>query len=220
MSPHPLRPVDHLRAALVLAHIVAVLGMSIPSPQGFLVDHPLDNPKIAAPLRVWEGAMERIGVPPQTTRTVALTGGKALERAENAMERWCRPYVRYAGVSQSWRMFASSPARGWRLEILLEEGGEWRTVYRRLDPEARWRASLWEDGRVRGMINSLANAKFSAWWKTFAESAGRRAAVDFPDATGLKLQRVDVRFPPPKELRRTGLVEEGAIRGVVEVDLR
>lgn len=211
---------DHLRAILVLVHVVAVVGMSIPSPEGFSKADALENKDIAGPLHVWEQSLSRIGIPTTLTRGVALYTGRSLEIIEDKMERTFYPYAHYLGVRQSWRMFSSSPAKSWMLEIFIEDEGTWTLLYRPFDPQARWQATLWEDGRVRGMINALANTANQASYQSFVKTVAWRAAQDFPQATRLKVQRRTVYFPDPAELRRTGQLKMGPARGVEEVPLR
>lgn len=215
----PLRPWDHVRAALVAVHVLAVVGTSLPSPEGFSAASMAKKAKFAGPIAAWADALAEVGVPPSLTQTVALRGGQALERAEDRMERLFAPYGRYAGVKQSWRMFSASPSRTSRVEMWLEEGGAWRPIYVPLHPTARWRAELWEDGRVRGAVKALGSDRYREWWAALARSAARRAAADFPTATRFKLQRVSLRIPAPDALARTGRLEERAATGVAEVDL-
>lgn len=217
--PASLRPWDHVRAALIAVHVVAVVGMSLPSPEGYSARRALEDPKFARPLAVWVDALAEVGVPAALTRRVAVDGGETLERVEDGAERLFAPYARYAGVKQSWRMFSSSGPKSWRLELWLREGDVLRPIYVALDPTARWRAALWEHGRVRGAVQALGQDKFSSWWEALARSAARRAAVDFPEATALRLQRVPLRFPTPEALAVTGRVAARAPTDVVDVAL-
>lgn len=214
----PLRPWDHVRALLIAVHVVAVVGMSLPAPPK-MNERLLANGDVAKGLAVWTGALARVGVAPETTRALVLVGGGALARTEDRMEAIFSPYRRWAGVDQSWRMFSGSPARGSRVELWLEEDGAWRRIYAPLDPEARWRAGLWEDGRVRGALQALSQEKFERWWAALAKSAARRAARDFPHADTLRLQRVPLRYPTPEDLVVTGRVVEREPVGVVDVAL-
>lgn len=150
MTPPPAPPagwLDHLRGALVLLHIVAVMGMAMPAPKQFTGEDPLSRPEVAGPVKVWE---ETLPLPAGMLRQIVLVGGRTLERTRSHFVRLSEPYSDWAGVYQSWHMFGSSPARSNRMECWLEEGGQWRLLYRPLDPDARWRAELWENGRVRG----------------------------------------------------------------------
>ena len=207
---------DHLRGALVLLHVVALLGMAMPAPKNFLGKDPLSQPKVAEPLKVWEKALAPL--PPEALRAVVLYGGRSLAWTRNQFITLSKPYSDWAGVYQSWRMFGTSPATGDRPEWWIEENGSWRLLYRPLDPQARWRAGLWEDGRVRGLIPSLGNDE-KGTWGGFARSLARRAAIEFPKATRLKIQRVPLRFPSPTRLKERGKVDENAPRDVVVVEL-
>ncbi len=214
----PLRPWDHLRAALIVVHVLAVVGMSLPSPEGLTEDQ-LTRGAGGAQVKRWAKALGHVGMSGEATMALILDGGRALEWAEDRAERIFAPYARYAGVKQSWRMFSSSGARGSRIEMWLREGGTWRPLYVTLDPEARWRADLWEDGRVRGAIKTLAAERFERWWTALARSAARRAAADFPDAEAFRLQRVPLRFPTPEQLAAGARVEEREPVGRVDVEL-
>jgi hypothetical protein len=102
-----------LRAILVLLHCIGVLGMSLPSPEGF--SNPEELKKIEPYLASWVETLKMVGIPEQLTRTVAIQGGQKLEWAEDHMERLFAPYSRYLGVKQSWRMFAKAPPKHWIL---------------------------------------------------------------------------------------------------------
>ncbi|MFZ5478072.1 MAG: hypothetical protein ACOZNI_14955 [Myxococcota bacterium] len=208
---------DHVRAALIALHLVAIVGMAIPSPRGFSSGAAIEQGGTARAMAAWEEGLATVGVPAELTRGALIAGGRLLERAEGRFERAFAPYVRFAGVKQSWRMFSGSPPRAARFEVWIREGGAWRVVYRALDPDARWRAGLWEDGRVRGMVHTLAGERFAAWWEAFAHSVARRAAVDFPAADAARIQRVRLRLPAPEALGTAGRLTEGEATDVAEV---
>lgn len=217
VHPAPATPRDHLRAALVAVHMVAVVGMALPSPEG-LTEAKMKRADVAAQVESWTATLGAVGVPEDAAVWLMFEGGRALEKVEDRAERTFAPYARYAGVRQSWRMFSSSAPNGSRVEMWVREGGTWRPVYVALDPDARWRASLWEDGRVRGAVKVLGGKRFVERWEAFAKSAARRAAVDFPNADAFRLQRVPLRYPPPEGIAAKGRVA-GAPVGMVEVDL-
>ena len=206
---------DQLRAVLVALHVLAIVGTAMPAPPDFLGPDPLAAPKMAGGIRQWE---KILGVDPQQFRWVVLHGGQALAGTRAQFLWFFRPYSDLAGVHQSWRMFGRSPARADRVEFWLEEEAGWRLLYTPFRADARWRAQLWEDGRVRGMIPSLEADKKGNWGR-FAKAVARLAAADFPEALRLKIQRIPLKFPKPALLAESGRRTEGAAKDEVIVDL-
>lgn len=203
-----------LRAVLVALHVLIVVAMSVPSPEG-MSERLLQRESRA--FKPWVEALARVGFAPETSTTIILRGGRALEKVEDTAEKLGAPYVAVCGVAQSWRMFSQSPPRGVRVEMLLYEDDRWTRIYANTDPHARWRAGLWEQGRVRGLMRELGNDPSQDWWRAMAETAARRAAADFPDATVFRMQAVPTRSPPPERIE-DGL-QRGEPRGVTDIPL-
>ncbi len=209
------------RAALVLAHAIAVCLMALPSPEGMSTEALAGDAVKRSALASWEGALARAGVPETVSHRwiVGIAGG--LTGLDRAVERWLAPYQRIAGTRQSWQMFSSSSANGFLLEMYVAEGGAeggaegWRLIYRSLDSGARWRAGLWEDGRVRGAIFALSSPKQERLWRGLARSAARRAALDFPAAARFRIWRVPVRAPAPERLAEEGRAARTPVGAVV-----
>lgn len=218
MAVLPLTARDHIRGALILVHLIGIIGMALPSPKGLGSD-PLSSPTVAAALAPWERGAAYFGVSPQLSHRGLVGGGVALVRARAALAWVFRPYAEYVGVAQHWSMFSASPDHATTFEFWLDEGEDWRLIYRPMAPSARWRAGLWEVGRVRCLLGAMAGRKFDRSWRALVESAARRAAADFPAATRFRGQRVPVQFPPPAELVSMGHTVDGEARTVVDVDL-
>lgn len=214
-----MHALDHLRGVAVLAHLVAVVSMAIPSPEGFDGPDPLARPRVAGPVAAWSETLAGMGVPPAVTRSTVLGVGRGLERVEDRAEAAFGPYARFAGVRQTWRMFGTAPPRASRVEILVEESAGFRVVYRSNDPAAAWRAELWESGRGRTVLNALSGGRFPSWWAGLARSIARRASTDFPQARTLRLQRIPVRIPDPAALRKEGALRSRDPVDVVDVPL-
>jgi hypothetical protein len=204
-----------LRAVLVALHVVAVVSMSVPSPENISVASL--TKRHAREFRPWQDAFAKIGVPPETTLDVVVRGGRVLETVEGGAERVFAPYERLLGVHQNWRMFAQSAPQGEIVEMLVYQGSTWRRVYAVTAPDARWHADIWEQGRVRGVMDVIGRQPENEAWGRVAQSAARRAAVDFPDATVFRMQVVPTRSPPPEAL--AGGLQRGAARAVTDIDL-
>ena len=218
------------RAALVRGHVIAICLLALPSPEGMSAEMLAKDPVKRSALAAWEGALARAGLPEAVSHAWIVGSAEGLTGLNRVVEQWLSPYERIAGVKQSWQMFSSVSGSGCVLEMYGEErggaGGEaagtgdggWRLIYRSLDGAARWRADLWEDGRVRGAIFALSSPKQERMWKGFARSAARRAARDFPSATRFRIWRVPVRAPAPERLAAEGRAERAPVGGV-EVEL-
>lgn len=114
------------------------------------------------------------------------------------------PLRRLTGAGQGWRMFADVPRHTGRLEVDVDEGEGWRTVFFERSPQARWRADTFEHHRWREFINRVRNRRGSREWTHLNRVVSGWAFDDFPRAQRVRLQITRATVVGPKTLRRRG----------------
>jgi hypothetical protein len=192
-----------LRAAFVTFHVLAVVGGSIPAPVGGLHRSSWSDPTVAAELEGWRSRLGAIGLQldRKTYEDGLFTFARGLLRARAVALAPFQPYYRYVGVEQGWRMFVAPQTHPARLEIEVQEGGAWRSVYLQLDPERRWRADQLESGRFRSALFRYAWKHYRRQHRQLARWIARQAEADFPQAAAVRVRWVRGRTPSPAEAR-------------------
>ncbi|MEC8423157.1 MAG: hypothetical protein VX000_05230 [Myxococcota bacterium] len=215
----PMR--DHLRALLVTCHILVVMVLAFPQPGLFMHKRAWAKPEAQDAFGALSRGMGRLGVAvtPAEIESILWTAGSAWQQARRKTVQHVQFYVNHCGVKQRWSMFASVPAKSGRLEIELEQGGAWSTIYVAQDPERDWRGSVLRQERLRAYISDFAWHRRGATFPRFVDALALRAGSDFPDATRLRARMRTLHFPPPATLRETGSRTVGAPYFETTVDL-
>lgn len=212
---------DHLRALLVALHVLAVVLVAVPAPEGGMNRNAWKDPTVQAEFASWAGRLAAMGL--------ELSPSELEDRLWTLAERWSkgrsivlkpiRPYTRYAGTGQPWRMFVAPHTHPSRLFIELREEGEWRTIFVARDPTRTWRAEQLDHDRARAALFRYAWPGYSRSWKLMASWLAERAAEDFPEATHVRLSFARQRTPSPEEVR-TGVEPEVRFERFSTHDLR
>jgi hypothetical protein len=194
---------DHARAAFIALHLVAVTLVALPAPVGATNRATWKEPTVQAELAVWRSRLASVGVDlePDAFEDALHAWAVDLLEVRAAVLTPFLPYYRYAGTSQSWRMFVAPHTHPARLEVAVERGGAWVTVFRERDPEATWNRRVFTQDRARSLIFRLSWANYRSEYVAFAEWVGRRAAVDFPDATKVRVRFMKRETPSAAEAR-------------------
>ena len=195
--------VDHIRALLIGAHLLAVGLAALPAPSGVKrsnFDDPLTEDALAPVLAI----AQDLGYPGDYTAFAddLYVKSKAIQDLRGQALAPFGPYYKYAGTKQSWRMFGAVNANPARVEFYLDRGdGQWQPLYIARDPEHDWRAMQFDQERFRAFMNDYSWKRDNKSWVLFNTWVARQAAADFPGATRLKGQ---VRYRPivrPEVLR-------------------
>lgn len=202
---------DHLRALFITLHVVVVLILAFPQPGAFMHEKQWRRPDVQAAFQNVSEALRAVGadLSPAEVQDIAWAGGSAWQRGRRRTVQHLQFYVKHCGVKQGWSMFANVPEKSGRLEIEVERGAVWEPVYRSQDPDLDWRGGELRQERLRGYISDFSWRRRKGTFPRFVEALGRRAAVDFPDATRLRARMRTLHFPDPATLRRTGAVRVG-----------
>jgi hypothetical protein len=203
---------DHLRAIVITAHIAVVFILAFPAPGGAMHERAFKSPALRA---WWERAAAvstAVGRPMETDEAAELAWaiGRRWQRARRRTVQHLQFYVKYCGVKQGWTMFGKVHRRPGRLEVHLEENGEWRPLFVPLHPEHDWREGQLRQERIRGYISDFALRRREGTFPRLAQAIAQRAAADFPDATRVRARMVPLLIPKPAKLRSAGEIPLGA----------
>jgi hypothetical protein len=209
-QPAPSGWWPHLRTLLISMHLVAILLMALPAPVGARSKSIWQDKTARDELSTYAELLSRMGI--QTT-TEDLTESmhelvvKTLDLRERVLAPF-RPYYKYVGAKQSWRMFTGASLHPHILEIDVDEGTGWRPLYRSRSREFRWRAHQLNHELVRSPVNRFALPRYRSAWRQFSRWVAREVAGELPAATRVRLRLHQTRSRTPKELRQ-GLPAKG-----------
>lgn len=189
----------HLRAVLVFLHLVAVVTLAIPSLRVGLDRGSWSDPTVQDELRAWA---DRLGMTPKELEEHAWQFAQGWSRLHERIAWPFEPYRTYVGVRQPWVMFVAPHRHPSRLEIEVLERGEWRRIYRERSSEHEWKRSIFDHDRMRSAIFRFSWDRYAPNYREFSEWAAKEAAVDFPDATLLRVRMYRFRSPAPEEVKQ------------------
>ncbi|MCB9779556.1 MAG: hypothetical protein H6742_13415 [Alphaproteobacteria bacterium] len=200
---------DHLRAILVLLHVLVISVLSFPAPVGMMTERAFSHPDTQASFQSYTDALNAVGVDIDKDEFQQLLwdAGTAFISVRRKVVAPMQPYVALTGTEQGWRMFGSVNRRPAWLRVELKQDGAWRTIYEMRSDEYTWRRQQLDQERVRAVVNNFSWLHSKRTYEDFGLWLARRAAEDFPDATHLRTSMVRRALPPPDELRAHGMPE-------------
>lgn len=191
----------HVRAALVLFHVVAVLLLAFPAPAGVMQREAWKDPSVQSEFRIWTARANALGISWTKDELEDLVWRFAIAFMDvrATVLTPFRPYADYLGVRQDWRMFSAPHRFPTRLHIEIEEGGEWRTLFVERSDEHTWRRAFFEHHRIRRVVFLHGWRQFRRRYEAFAQYIAREVAAEFPEATQVRLSHFKFRSPTPEE---------------------
>ena len=191
----------HIRAVLVLLHLVAITAMALPSTGKALHKAAWKDPTVKSELQGWATALNQIGlsVTPAELEDVAFGVARKWHRAQKAVLSPMQPYYDLAGTRQAWQMFVAPHRHPSVLHVDIREAGEWRTVFQARSPELNWRARELDQVRLRSVAFLYAWPGHRTDRQRLATWLARLAVKDHPDADALRLRYRQHATPRPDE---------------------
>jgi len=174
-------------AAGVSAHLVAVTLGAAPSASGGLNRSAWQDPTVQAEFAAWSARLGGWGGTPAALEQRLWGVAVGWEAGRSWVLAPFQPYYRWCGTWQSWKMFVAPHTHPTQLRIEVERGGVWQLAYVERSAEARWLAGKLDHDRFRSVIFRAGWPHYQPLRQHFAAWAARRAAVDFPDATRIRL---------------------------------
>ena len=114
---HPRWP--QFRAALIAAHLLAVVLKAIPAPEGAMNKRDWANPTVQGELKMWTQTLNGAGlsVTQAELEDQLFALAKGYMTVRNGVMTPFRPYHRYFGADQNWRLFVAPHMYPSRLSI-------------------------------------------------------------------------------------------------------
>jgi len=202
---------EHIRGVLVLLHILAVVLMALPAPEGAMRRDAWEDPTVTAEFEAWTERLRQVGYETTTEelKSELFTVAQDFTEIRKTVLTPVEPYARYLGTQQSWRMFVAPHRFPTRLHVEIKrEGSDWETVSIYQDPVYRWKAEVFEHDRFRSALFRYGWKSYGRARKLFNQWLAREAAEDFPEATHLRTRWYKYKTPTP-EMVQSGEEFEG-----------
>ena len=200
---------QNLKGFVIAIHLVAVVLKALPAPEGAMAKKDWAHPTVQAEFRHWSSTLQQAGIqitaPELETQLWFLANRVTTVR--NAALKPFRPYYRYVGADQNWRLFVAPHMYPSTLEIDILEQAEWKPVYR-VHKSNQWMADLIEQGRFRPAIFRYSWGRYKKQYNRFAMYLTEQASTDFPDASQIRIRWW--RYPLPSH---TEILQKQEIMG-------
>ncbi len=144
-----------LRAALIAAAVLVHGFAAAPLPRSVKASD-LAGPIAADELKRWSELLTGLGLEatPADLKDLALDVGGSVAAFRQAVIAPARPFFRFTGTGQAWGLFTFPDTRPRRLVVEGSEGGQWRPLYRALEPEYDWHGEVFRYRRIRAPIDA------------------------------------------------------------------
>jgi hypothetical protein len=206
----------HLRAALVLFHLTAIVVLAFPAPVGGLDRATWKLPNVQHDFEAWARTLH---VSEPVFEDFIFAAATRFMAVRDAAVRPFAPYVAWTGCEQPWRMFVGPVHYTSRLQVQVRRKGAppeaWETLFEERSPEHRWRESVFAPDRLRSQI-----ARWS--WPQFARNYGvgcawiaRLAFDDDPGVMDVRCRFFTQQSPTPEQVS-SHTEPQGAYGNVLE----
>ena len=196
----------HVRAALVLFHVVGVMLMALPTPSGYMNPALWTDPNLTSQFDTWAALLTRVGIEmtSEEVKQHSRRTGMAIQTTRQLVLTPFEPYLTAVGARQSWRLFAAPgrvPAR-LRVDISNEMTGEdsWQQLYLTGDIPYAWRPELFTHHRFRKLMTRTTRRGDEPRFERLARWFALQTAKDFPNAKRVRFTLTRNRIPPPDQL--------------------
>ncbi len=207
MFDHPLWP--HVRAVLILFHVLSMLVLSLPDAGAFddrrwQNDNARDDlRKMAERLNAWGWSTDAT-----TLERDLRAAGKRYLHVQQSIAAPFEGYAALTGSRQGWSMFASPQRHPAELHVDIAQTGEWRPLYRPQSEVHAWHRTQLEHNRFRKFLGRFARGFQVTHYDDAARWIATRAAVEHPDASRVRVQLYRYATLPPEQVR-AGLKPSG-----------
>lgn len=201
--------------ALVLAVVIAVQAwMAVPLPPK-VAPQRLRDPVAREEIDRWRALLSSIGIELSKDQAIQLAVhvSEILGGTRQASLRPLQPGIRVTGIGQSWALFAAPDTHPSRLELHARVAGTWQPVYRRLDDDYPFLASVMGFRKVRGVYDSNGGRSYDE----MAKWAADRVFEAYPAADAARMRLVQTHATRPgvrrdeafQRVKREVVVERG-----------
>jgi hypothetical protein len=180
---------QNIKGTVIAIHLVAIVLKALPAPEGAMAKKDWAHPTVQAEFRNWSATLQQVGIdipPPELEKHLWFLANRVTSVRNTALKPF-RPYYRYVGADQNWRLFVAPHMYPSTLEIDVLEEAEWGAVYRVHKPD-QWMEHLIEQGRFRPAIFRYSWGRYKKQYNQFAMYLTERATQDFPNATQIRFR--------------------------------
>ncbi len=199
MTSPALTPWQHIRTALVTVVLATALFVAAPVPQR-VTEKTYRSPVAKAELARWHGFLSSVGWPDTQDefklRIIRTTN--AIRDVYDVFDTPMRPLRRWTGTNQAWALFAVPDSTPDRPELQIKQHGEWVTVMRRLDPDARFLHEQFTYRRIRGVVGG-SSKRILPSYTALGQWAADKAFLQWPDATAVRFRQERSHTTAPHE---------------------
>ena len=189
----------HLRAALVLFHLTAVVLMAIPAPEGGMDRKQWEEPMVQEEFQTW-ATMLHVETRPFQDFLWELAV-KFMDVRYRVLQPF-RKYYEWAGTDQSWRMFVAPARQPTRVRVEVVFPDETRTLYLQNDPNHTWNARIFESYRYRSLLFRYGWPQYGEHMQQFSWWVARQLKPVYPTALKTRVTVERHRTPTPEQEAR------------------
>ena len=132
-----------------MLHLIAIILKAIPAPEGGMNKGDWKNPTVQAELQTWTANFNAVGIDVTTVELEDNLWGLAQRymTVRKSILRPFRPYYKYFGADQNWRLFVAPHMYPSKLHIDMLVEDEWICVYQPFS-DHQWNANLIETSMI------------------------------------------------------------------------
>lgn len=187
-----------LRAVLVTFHILAITLDASPSPAAGLKRAAWADPTVQQEFQAWA---DRLGVESQTLQDWAWDIANRFADGRQVVMTPFRPWIDATHTTQAWQMFVAPHRFPTRLQIQVQVGETWETVFEERSTTATWRAEAFGTERLRASIFRWGWASYADAWKRACGVFATELFTERPDISAVRCRLHKVRTPSPEDVR-------------------
>lgn len=199
----------HVRAALVLGHVVAVILLSLPG-GGITSKAQWKSDNLRSDVAGWGKTLRSAGVDVTDDELAKKTFevAKSYVDVREVLIAPIRHYPEATGARQGWAMFASPQRHPAEVHVDVFDGQQWQPVFRPRSDEHRWFADRLDHHRLRKLAGRFARGFRRDVYADLATYLGDKALEDFPNASRARVRLYRWDALRPEEVR-AGAVPKG-----------
>lgn len=189
----------HLRAALVLAHVLTMVLAAIPAPVNGMNRAMWKNPTAKMEFETWARGLR---MKPDEFEELIWKLANLWMSIREVYLTPVNPWIRLTGTEQPWRMFVGPDRFPPRYQLAMKvQSGEWLTLYEERSQAYTWRADYFDQERARSYLYRYAWPEFSGWAETACRHFAKEVFAERPEAVEVRCRVHKRRSPSPDEVR-------------------
>jgi hypothetical protein len=205
----------HLRAILVLAHVLAMVLTAIPAPVGGINRAAWKNPTAQMEFATYA---RFLGVPAEVFEEKLFALAIFWMGIRDIYLRPVWPYTRITGTDQPWRMFVGPDRYPPRFQVQFRTAlTDFATLYEERSPQYDWHEEYFRQERVRSHTYRYAWPEYAHPATQHCHWLARRVFEEKADATEVRCRFWKQKTPSPAQVVAGAPLEPGSWEHVLVV---